>query len=97
MTLTPQQRLEAYEWAREEIQQYSVHSYRIGVCGRLQMWLFHENIPIPLEPNLLFHEFARQKPLEIADELYWWPRNKNGFIQRLAALDRAIELVKEKI
>ena len=90
MTLTPQQRLEAYKYSKNCLLKPANRS--IGVCSLLEEYLA---IVLDIYPDDLlnyFPEFVAQKP-KVVKGIYWW----NSFNQRLAALDRAIELVKEKI
>ena len=87
MTLTPQQRLAAYEWAKERV------GSRRGVCLILGDW-YDKNHTDPcgfVEER--FPEFWAQRPEGAV--LFWWPLFDTA--SRLAALDRAIELVKEKL
>lgn len=87
MTLTPQQRLQAYEWAKGRV------NSRRGVCSIFHEWYFMYNPFCYLRTKDVFPEFWAQRPEGAV--FYWWPLSDTT--SRLAALDRAIELVKAQL
>ena len=91
MTLTQQQRLEAYEWAK-----YCPCPWPY-VCLNLMDWLNDNKIRCSDMTILmrLFPEFAAQRPKYKRIGSPWWEEGDTA--SRIAALDRAIELVKKKL
>lgn len=91
MTLTPQQKIEAYTYAMLELQQCP----NAAVCLLLQYWLneWEFGYPSDLDPaTSYFPEFLAQKPQGCPKSHLWWP---DGAVHpRLLALERAIEMVK---
>lgn len=86
MTLTPEQKIEAYTYAMLAI----VSEENYGVCPALWDWGC-ENKVFPNDYRS-YPEFEKQKPKNTRPHYYWW---RYGAVHpRLLALERAIEMVK---
>jgi len=97
ITLTPQQRIEAYQYVLDQVR---AGEYRNWICLHLQNWIginYHRQISTSTLLRL-FPEFAEQKPIKLYDENQdvegaWW----NGLDReiRINVLQNAIKKCQE--
>lgn len=91
-TLTPQQRIQAYEYALNKQQEYDNDFLEDGVCYDLQ---FHLNEDVAIcEIHNYFPEFLAQKPKNMPGIGGFWFTTR---AERIAALEAAIELTKKSL
>lgn len=92
--LTPEQRIEAYKWANDNLMYCSI-------CLTLDVWI-KENNPVYHKPcelhyiKNLFPEFAVYEPKQTIDD-NWWPCDEDGDLTRLSVLSACIEEVEKQI
>lgn len=94
-TLTPQQRIEAYEYAKKCQLSYIEDYLEDGVCYDLSEWCKKElgyTISV-LDIPQFFLELLAQKPEVLPGGGFWFTTRT----KRIAALERAIELTKKSI
>jgi hypothetical protein len=99
MTLTPQQRIEAYEWV---IAQLNTHKSQChGVCVYLEKWLEGSDFKDDsMEFNFkytlnLFHEFRNKMPENKDCNIAWFPMGQYKI--RIQKLTECIAEAKLKI
>lgn len=95
-TLTPEQRIQAYEYAKERQQEIGIDYIANGVCHNLDDWYMIFKVTLTFNLSYLeaeFPEFFLQKPEILSGNGYWFSTRA----ERIAALDRAIELTKTKL
>ncbi len=90
MNLTPQQRLEAYKYAKDEIR---ISDHFACICAALDcaiIILLRVPPYIGWEVGLTFPELYDQKPADKLVNGFWWSLNEDGKLSRLHALDQCI-------
>lgn len=88
--LTPEQRIEAYEYALKEMYERG----NLWICVRLHFWLeFNGYDNARISVLEIFPEFAKLKPdpLPFKGSASWWSPDKAGHRSRIAALEQCIK------
>jgi hypothetical protein len=93
--LTPQLRLEAYEWVVEKIKHNPVRPY---MCCLLRNWCDINGVDDDEEDVLkAFPEMYNMCPEGTAPDCSWFPIDTRGNEQRLRVLDSCILMVQKEI
>ena len=102
-TLTPEQKIAAYQYCIDEIiKYYPNYKYTTRatpfMCILLKRWL-HDNMSIFYDLQDCFPEFFKCKPVELPTPDYtaWYYTNDLGIIHRIVTLEWCIEEVKSHI
>ena len=90
---TKEQRLEAYQFAKEIQEKDYGADPENGVCFWLRDWLDNRGCSVVWCIGIakIFPEFFQQKPEDKRIGEYWW----NNPLDRIEALSRAILLIKQ--
>lgn len=94
--LTPEQRLEAYEYAENHFESTEYDETMGGLCGLLNSYAISNYYHAWVDHKLfeLFPEFAIRKPRYKSFDVYWFPHNECGYLMRVLLILDCIEEVK---
>jgi hypothetical protein len=100
MNLTIQQKIEAYQWAKERIES-SRSDY---LCLALKAWIRRNRgeEPVIIPTKVLeetFPEILRYRPEDKDSEMPWWPNDDTpeDNIPRIKAIEEIIESLKDML